>query len=384
MSGGIAYYADLLGKKIGKKRLRYKNLRPKHVASLGTIGLGMMVSTLSIAVVMAFSENMRTVLVRGTGLIREIDERKSELSKLQGDIRTTTEKVKGQEDKNKILIKQNGEFGKKLEVQRKDFTALNKDFEKLKIEEAKLKVASRRFQEEARTKQAKVQSLEVGINKSEQELKMVNSKLATADANLRQAQDLQKKIGQDNSALNSQNLKLTQENIKLDTSTNQLRTAFNDLKSRADGLSADIATLTKARNTATTELLRSQTDLQKVNAELQRTLTDLKSAQADRTMLFNITQNTRTQPMIFRFQEEVARLSVEPRMNVQKSSAALTTLIRAARLRAESKGAKENRTLGFPSAGVFAHQDPKTGNNISPREIENGILQRISGSGERI
>ena len=63
MSGAIAYYADLLGKKLGKKRLRFKALRPKHIASLGTVGLGMMVSSLSIGLAMAFSSNLRTVLV---------------------------------------------------------------------------------------------------------------------------------------------------------------------------------------------------------------------------------------------------------------------------------------------------------------------------------
>ena len=44
MGGVIGLLADVVGKKLGKKRLSIGGLRPKHTAQLGTFLLGFVIS----------------------------------------------------------------------------------------------------------------------------------------------------------------------------------------------------------------------------------------------------------------------------------------------------------------------------------------------------
>ena len=55
VSGGIAYLADRVGMKIGKKKLKLGNLRPRQVASIGTVLIGVFVSLISLGGVLLFS-----------------------------------------------------------------------------------------------------------------------------------------------------------------------------------------------------------------------------------------------------------------------------------------------------------------------------------------
>ena len=62
VGGLIAYIADNMGSKIGKKRMSIFGLRPKHTSILLTVLSGMLISVLTIGVMAISSESARTAL----------------------------------------------------------------------------------------------------------------------------------------------------------------------------------------------------------------------------------------------------------------------------------------------------------------------------------
>jgi len=71
VSGFIAYFGDILGRRMGKRRLTLFGLRPRHTAIVTTTITGMLIAVLTMALMIAVSENLRQVLVRGERMARE-------------------------------------------------------------------------------------------------------------------------------------------------------------------------------------------------------------------------------------------------------------------------------------------------------------------------
>ena len=60
--GAIAFIGDILGTKIGKKRLSIFGLRPRHTSNVITVITGILITTSTIGVMSVISENVRTAL----------------------------------------------------------------------------------------------------------------------------------------------------------------------------------------------------------------------------------------------------------------------------------------------------------------------------------
>ena len=62
MGGLIAFLGDKIGSKVGKKRISLFGMRPKHTSILVTVLTGIMIAAMTIGVLSALSENVRTAL----------------------------------------------------------------------------------------------------------------------------------------------------------------------------------------------------------------------------------------------------------------------------------------------------------------------------------
>src|ERR671930_96539 len=69
VSGLIAYVGDLLGRRMGKKRLTVFGLRPKHTAILSTIVTGVLIACVSLGVAFGLSPGVRLALTQGEALV---------------------------------------------------------------------------------------------------------------------------------------------------------------------------------------------------------------------------------------------------------------------------------------------------------------------------
>jgi uncharacterized protein (DUF3084 family) len=71
MCGFIAYSGDLLGRRLGKRRLTLWGLRPRHTAIVVTVFTGMLIAGLSLVAMIGFSAGVRRAVIHGEALLRE-------------------------------------------------------------------------------------------------------------------------------------------------------------------------------------------------------------------------------------------------------------------------------------------------------------------------
>lgn len=104
--GAIAVIGDRVGSKVGKKKLSLFGLRPRHTSVIVTIVTGVLITTLTFAVLAAASENVRVALFGMEKLNEEMRETQSRLD-------TASERLaaseKEQREANAALKKSQGE-----------------------------------------------------------------------------------------------------------------------------------------------------------------------------------------------------------------------------------------------------------------------------------
>jgi uncharacterized protein (DUF3084 family) len=125
LSAVVAYIADKLGKKAGKKRLSIFGLRPKHTAIFMSVSSGILIAAITIVVMLSLSQNARVALFGLQNLKEEI----STLSK---------EKDSLIKEKNSLLEEYNKSSGE-LNNLKLDLNDVNKEKQKLILDTIKLK-----------------------------------------------------------------------------------------------------------------------------------------------------------------------------------------------------------------------------------------------------
>ena len=173
--GAIAFIGDILGTKIGKKRLSIFGLRPRHTSNIITVITGFVITALTIGIMSVTSENVRTALFGMEELNANLIAKQNELDSLSDEL---------------ILTKN-------------EYQQANDDLQKSKIEVEDLKKEQAELKEES------------------DRLKEGNEKLELSNA----------KLVSSNEILSGKNEKLTQDNEELTKSNAELTSSNEDLKS---------------------------------------------------------------------------------------------------------------------------------------------------------
>lgn len=247
MSGLIAYLGDLIGRRIGRRRLSLFGLRPRNTAIIFTVATGMLISLLAVGVVLAVSSGVRNRLLRYDEIVAELtdradqqrrlaDERATELKKVDQQLRET-ERSRRQAEKR---------LGEAYDGAAKAYEA----------QERAVK-AQRRAEQEARRAEAAA----AGKTKA----------LAAADAQLRRAQ-----------------LELKAAADRRDDAERRMHEAEGRLR------------------TSQTRLAKLQERIGRAEAALTETETELKKKQQE---LVNAEE--RALPLIGQLQEELAKVQAE-------------------------------------------------------------------------
>ena len=185
--GAIAFIGDIVGTKIGKKRLSIFGLRPRHTSNVITVITGILITTSTIGVMSIISENVRTALFGMEELNANLASKQYELDDLSAElILTKNEYQQANDDLDKS----------KIEV------------EELKKEQIQLKEESDRLKEgneQLALSNAKLISDNEALSAGNEKLIKDNEKLAKNNAELSSS----------NEELNSDNQKLTQRNENL-------------------------------------------------------------------------------------------------------------------------------------------------------------------------
>lgn len=157
VTGGlIAYIGDLIGMKVGRKRLTLFGLRPKHTSVIITVVTGIMVATATLTVLAVVSEDVRTALFSMKQLQETIGKlektigvKARQLDRLSNQLQTVVEQRNKAErayvEANAHLV----EIQEKYQQVARDYERSSKELSKTKDDLEFEKSRIKRFQEVA-------------------------------------------------------------------------------------------------------------------------------------------------------------------------------------------------------------------------------------------
>jgi uncharacterized protein (DUF3084 family) len=93
MSGVIAYVGDIVGRRMGRKRLSIFGLRPRHTAIVISVAAGMLITLLTLGAAMAVSKDVQDGFLRVAQMRQEQRALTERLSSLDGDLKQSEEKL---------------------------------------------------------------------------------------------------------------------------------------------------------------------------------------------------------------------------------------------------------------------------------------------------
>ncbi|MHB9130948.1 MAG: DUF3084 domain-containing protein [Armatimonadota bacterium] len=147
VSGLIAYIGDLVGRRMGRKRLSLFGLRPKHTAIVISVGVGMIIATITLIGTLAVSKPVRDAFLTPIATLKaDLEREKQEVSRTDAKLRLTTADLiqqtadlhEAQEKANAIRLKLSN-TQMQLGVKKQQLSAVNmqlgrtkKDYDKAK------------------------------------------------------------------------------------------------------------------------------------------------------------------------------------------------------------------------------------------------------------
>lgn len=391
VSGFIAFQADKLGKKLGKKRLSLFGLRPRHVAALGTVLLGVFVSLLTILFVMAASKETRQWLIEGRQLIIQRDALQKRVKELRlsqeaGEIKSRDlarklnfeqSQLKAIETLNKRLSDANANL-----IKQRDQYVAQRDRMKSQVDQLSGRLAAlsgrlRTAESELAKGRLALKAMETrramaykAWQKAYKDWQTARSQYEVADSQFKDANDKK------NEAL--------KENLKLDSDNQSLRAQVARWSDDATRLKDDVDKLTEQRKEAESQLDLASKQLDLVTAQLNSTSKDLAElqdyAERQRSFLASTFMASRTESMTYRRGEEVARVVVPAGTDLEGAQRALTGLLRTARVEAEARGAKGHQANGhdYAVADIFDRQDPQTGVDVPSSALKRSVINQAA------
>ena len=325
VGGFVAYVADGLGRKMGKKRLSLFGLRPRHTATVITVGAGILIPILTIGAIFALSSEVREWIREGRSAIERAKTYQQEATERAGD-------VKRLEGKEKELVGRNT----KLTDQAKKLN------QKLTEYEAQVKTADqnlRTAQAKASEAQRRAQGLQGQLTATNRRIRTVQSEIQTTlkslNAGKKQLSDLKGSYNEASKQLDENKKRadeLDRQNVSLEKKLGSLQTELGGLQGQKLDFETQISSLRQSISTYQ-ESIRNYT----------RWVNELRQ-ESDRLsgLLQNNITFSRTKPLIYDSTEELARIQVQPSLSPVAARNAYFDLLQRARTEATKRGAADS------------------------------------------
>jgi uncharacterized protein (DUF3084 family) len=359
VGGAIGYFADVLGRNIGKKRRTLLGLRPRHTAAIFTIVAGMLIPLATTLVLFGLSSDVRVWMREGRTAVLQRDKKIEELREMTRQFNEKTRLVAQRSDEVRRLESQRRKTQSELDEQRRRLT-------QIRVERARLEARIRELQRSLGSIKQEYSALKGRYSELEPKYQRVSRDFTRVNAELDEAY--------------RRNIELQLETGKREAAVRDLESKRNELQGRVDKANSELERVQtefdRAREQYAQDIARAQSELASARSELETTKADIESLKTASGMLIANVDKARLSPMIFRFQDEIARLTVKPGSSRPEAEAALMALLRATRAEAEKRGAK-GRTENEPSAG-FAELtvDNKV---VSPAQQAEAVVTRLVG-----
>ncbi|MCE9559291.1 MAG: DUF3084 domain-containing protein [Armatimonadetes bacterium] len=326
----LAYFADNLGRYLGKKRLSIFKLRPRHTATFLTCTAGFIIPLLTVGVLAAISREVRVILAEGSQLSGQRDKLRTDLITSKEEIRQST--LEGSKKDLELRQKQGEikEAGTKLTKLTTELTGVKRTSGELKkqTESYRAQVANFRTQVSKLGSQASTLRREFELKKREFEglnvsLKRVNAELQENNGNsqklLLQQSQLEREIKQKERTIG-----------ELKTSEAQIKKAFDDSK----------LTYTNLLSALDGEKEKAEADLKKLQTEYTTLTEDIAQLQALSNSLGSNAASARVRPLIFNRYDELNRTRVGTGLTAEEARMHIDSALLVAEREAAKRGAK--------------------------------------------
>ncbi|MCX6343702.1 MAG: DUF3084 domain-containing protein [Armatimonadetes bacterium] len=310
VSGFIAYFGDLLGRKMGKKRLMLFGMRPRYTAIMMTTITGMVIAGLTLVTLISINPEFKRIFNEGAEILSRnkiLSAQNAHLEKRNVDLVSRSQELENE------VAKQQLEMNKAKQAM--DLAVKARDAAQKNILQLKLDIAQR-LNELAKLK-LKNDAAGKEIKLATGQLKEVRRKLVEEQSKLRIAQ------------------------LSLDTARGKLAVASANLNITEDKLAEAEKTL-KEQEVA---LKRKDQDIKDQTAYLNEIIKKADEAQKQydeaRQLFIKHTYELRSSELILRQGEELVRGTISASSSAFGVKADLKALLDAASEKAELLGAKK-------------------------------------------
>jgi uncharacterized protein (DUF3084 family) len=226
VSMAIAYMGDVLGKRIGKRRISIFGLRPKHTAVLITIITGAIISIATFALLLASSEQIRIMLLKTEEMQAKIQTLASEKKSLDSDVTYLRNDVTQLSDQ--ILTSQ--KLLQEANTERDKSKALTDEYR----EDVEI------LSGEIVSKQSQLDDLAKNKVKLDTQINGLQSKLSDSEKNLGETDTKLKKAINERDSVTSEINVLNSNLTELEKEKVQKEARIKDLGDRISGLNTQI------------------------------------------------------------------------------------------------------------------------------------------------
>ncbi len=185
LCGSIAYTGDLLGRRLGKRRLTAFGLRPKHTAVLLTVVTGVVIGAVTFGIAMAAVPSFRRAVTEGEALLRENRELFATNTRLDDQRRRLEQSNRSLEQKNQGLQASNDHLRTENDEQRKKYGELQDKNAGLTKRQSQLMAANSRLAKTTTRLSAESSRLRTTGDR----LRTTGDRLRTANAQLARRRD---------------------------------------------------------------------------------------------------------------------------------------------------------------------------------------------------
>jgi uncharacterized protein (DUF3084 family) len=368
LGGVIAYFADQLGRTLGKKRLSVLGLRPRHTAAVLTVGAGMLIPFLTIMVVYGASHEVRVWVTEGRQAIVQRD-------RAIGEVRDATERLKRASEEINDAMRRSAELQEKNQEVESQLNERTAEVDRLEGRVASLQGSEQGLRTRLGSTQRQFDQARTGLIQAQRELGGTRQRLQGVQRELGVIVAEKDATEEAYEAAQVSFRELTKQKNDADAAVLEAREDVFRLEVEKADLEAQRADLhaavrdTEARLNDVNEML--------VQATVRRMELD-SELKASQHFLATTFGPSRMSPMIYRLGEEVARVTVPPGLSLVEAEGVVDRLARNARTAAEERGAR-GRGLDYPAAGIFERTDGETGRTVGTQELRRLLAERLVG-----
>jgi uncharacterized protein (DUF3084 family) len=340
--GTVSYYGDILGRKLGKKRITiHKKIRPKKFAAAMTFIFGALGTALTIVVLFLVSEPVRTWIVEGNDAKARLAVTSKNLKETEQKFTDAQSKLTSVEDERKKLT---------VQVDKK-----SKEIEEAKIEQLNLNNKNKDLDRKGKDLLKKVSQLTSQFKTLNDQLKSLKAQKDKVQEEFNKASAEKTRVTSENQEFQKRNLDLERDAIRLEQQSQQLQKEYKVLQSEF----AELEEASKQANAKFNNQLKSyQDDLSKAEIALRRTLNELEynnnaieAFKTSENVMRLKLQTSRQNRLIYPIGAEINRTVIKGNLDQEEVKKAISRFLAQTANIAKEAGAEQ--TFEGSYAGLF-------------------------------